>query len=85
MPRQNPVRNQCCAACCASKDSNGDSCPDCGIWFCEKHTFRIKTESHPLGCILCMGRDVFFAQLSNKVKPICERAEEAITDIGGDS
>jgi hypothetical protein len=85
MPRQNPVRNQCCAACCASKDSNGDSCPDCGIWFCEKHTFRIKTESHPLGCIFCMGRDVFFAQLSNKVKPICERAEEAITDIGGDS
>ena len=85
MPQQDPAKNQFCAACCASKDSSGDSCPHCGIWFCKKHTCRIGTVSHPFGCPLCMGRDQFFAQLSNKVAPICKLAEEALTNSLGDS
>ena len=86
MPQQVPAKiGLQCAACCASKDSNGDGCPGCGIYFCRKHTTRIGAVTHPFGCPLCMGRDPFFAQLSEKVKPFCQRAEEALTDSFGDS
>jgi hypothetical protein len=84
-PQQVPAKIGSCAACCASKDASGDSCPGCGIWFCIKHTTRIGTVSQPFGCPQCMGRDQFFAQLSEKVEPFCQRAEEALADIFGDS
>ena len=48
------------------------------------HSFKIGTESQPFGCVLCLGEDRFFEQLSVKTELIRNRAEQVLNDSAHD-